>query len=36
MFVMGCGADINPFPRTTIENAQQNGVALAASGQSRH
>lgn len=29
LFVMGCGADINPFPRTTIENAQQNGAALA-------
>ncbi len=29
MFVMGCGADINPFPRTTIENAQQNGASLA-------
>jgi neutral ceramidase len=29
MFVMGCGADINPFPRTEIEHAKQHGVALA-------
>ncbi|HEX4947184.1 MAG TPA: neutral/alkaline non-lysosomal ceramidase N-terminal domain-containing protein [Blastocatellia bacterium] len=29
MFVMGCGADINPAPRSTLEAAQQHGAALA-------
>lgn len=29
MFVMGCGADINPAPRSTVEYAKQHGVALA-------
>jgi hypothetical protein len=29
LFVMGCGADINPFPRTAIENAQAHGASLA-------
>ncbi len=28
LFVMGCGADINPYPRTELENAQQHGAAL--------
>lgn len=31
MFVMGCGADINPHPRSKLENAQAHGAALAAS-----
>ncbi|MBI1764816.1 MAG: neutral/alkaline non-lysosomal ceramidase N-terminal domain-containing protein [Acidobacteria bacterium] len=30
MFVMGCGADINPYPRSKLENAQAHGTALAA------
>lgn len=30
MFVMGCGADINPHPRSALENAQAHGTALAA------
>jgi hypothetical protein len=30
MFVMGCGADINPHPRGTLEAAQQHGTSLAA------
>jgi hypothetical protein len=29
MFVMGCGADINPNPRSTLEAAQQHGTSLA-------
>jgi hypothetical protein len=29
MFVMGCGADINPHPRTELEHAQQHGASLA-------
>ena len=29
MFVMGCGADINPNPRSTLELAQQHGASLA-------
>ena len=31
LFVMGCGADINPNPRGKLENAQAHGDALAAS-----
>ena len=30
MFVMGCGADINPNPRSTVEIVQQHGASLAA------
>lgn len=30
MFVMGCGADINPNPRSTLALAQQHGASLAA------
>ncbi len=30
MFVSGCGADVNPQPRRTVELAQQHGNALAA------
>jgi neutral ceramidase len=30
MFVMGCGADINPNPRSSLPIAQQHGAALAA------
>lgn len=30
MFMMGCGADINPKPRSTVELAVQHGEALAA------
>jgi neutral ceramidase len=30
MFAMGCGADINPNPRGTVELGQQHGNALAA------
>ncbi len=29
MFVMGCGADVNPNPRSTLELAQQHGSSLA-------
>lgn len=29
MFVMGCGADINPAPRSALEYAKQHGVSLA-------
>lgn len=29
MFLMGCGGDQNPYPRSTIELAQQHGRALA-------
>jgi len=29
MFVMGCGGDQNPYPRRTIELAQQHGRSLA-------
>ena len=29
MFVMGCGGDQNPYPRKTVEMAQQHGRALA-------
>ena len=29
LFALGCGADINPNPRGTVELAQQHGVALA-------
>lgn len=29
MFVMGCGADINPNPRSTLPYAQQHGTSLA-------
>ena len=29
MFFQGCGADINPEPRGTVEDAQQNGKSLA-------
>ena len=29
MFVMGCGADQNPYPRRTVELAQQHGRSLA-------
>jgi hypothetical protein len=31
LFVMGCGADINPHPRSKLENAQAHGASLAAS-----
>lgn len=31
MFVMGCGADVNPHPRSKLENAQAHGASLAAS-----
>src|SRR5262245_55588598 len=31
MFVMGCGADINPYPRSKRELAEQHGDALARS-----
>ena len=30
MFVAGCGADVNPDPRGTLELAQQHGASLAA------
>lgn len=30
MFVMGCGADINPNPRSSLDLAQQHGASLAA------
>ncbi len=30
MFVMGCGADINPYPRSALVNAQNHGASLAA------
>jgi hypothetical protein len=30
MFVMGCGADINPHPRSTLEDAEAHGASLAA------
>lgn len=29
MFVLGCGADINPYPRRTVELAQNHGRSLA-------
>jgi hypothetical protein len=29
MFVIGCGADINPYPRSRLELAEQHGEALA-------
>ncbi len=29
MFVMGCGADQNPYPRSTVELAQKHGRSLA-------
>ena len=29
MFFQGCGGDINPNPRGTLENAKQNGILLA-------
>lgn len=29
LFAQGCGADINPNPRGTVELAQQHGIALA-------
>ncbi len=29
LFVMGCGADINPHPRGALEHAQAHGAALA-------
>jgi hypothetical protein len=29
LFALGCGADINPNPRGTVELAQQHGLALA-------
>ena len=29
LFALGCGADINPNPRGTVELAQQHGIALA-------
>ena len=29
MFVLGCGADINPYPRGTVELAQTHGKSLA-------
>lgn len=31
MFVAGCGADINPYPRSKLEVAQQHGAELAKS-----
>lgn len=31
LFVMGCGADINPYPRSELKLAQQHGVELAKS-----
>ena len=31
LFVMGCGADINPYPRSKLEVAEQHGNELAAS-----
>lgn len=31
LFVMGCGADINPYPRSKLELAQQHGAELAQS-----
>lgn len=31
LFVMGCGADINPYPRSKLEVAQQHGDELAKS-----
>jgi len=31
LFVTGCGADINPHPRSTLELAEQHGKALAQS-----
>ncbi len=30
LFVMGCGADINPHPRGALEHAQAHGASLAA------
>lgn len=30
MFMMGCGGDINPAPRGTVELAEQHGKSLAA------
>lgn len=30
LFVMGCGADVNPYPRSSLELAQKHGDALAA------
>src|SRR5262249_61743610 len=29
LFMMGCGGDQNPYPRKTVELAQQHGRALA-------
>ena len=29
MFMIGCGGDANPYPRGTMENARENGAALA-------
>lgn len=29
LFIMGCGADINPHPRSTLENAEAHGATLA-------
>ena len=29
LFLMGCGGDQNPYPRSTLEYAQQHGLALA-------
>lgn len=31
LFVMGCGADINPYPRSKLEVAEQHGGELASS-----
>lgn len=31
LFVMGCGADINPYPRSELKLAQQHGTELATS-----
>ena len=31
LFITGCGADINPYPRSKLEFAQQHGEELAAS-----
>lgn len=31
LFVMGCGADINPYPRSQLELAKQHGAELAQS-----
>ena len=30
LFVMGCGADVNPYPRSSLELVRQHGEALAA------